>query len=234
MASSLTTSPKCTGSATGFSRNGSAGTFRSAATWKSTNSMRAVRSLSSAEGRRRSCSGLRAALADDRPYHAPRHVPGATGWSRCAGIRCHLGKQPLRRRSLHQTGENRREHRKGDVRTLRRHDRVRLDAAAHRYRHRDGRSNGADSLPRSLASETSRRASADRKNNRGRRLSRSVARAAFSCSGSRRSRQAGDRRGRRPDLDDSRRSKRWRRRPLRASTGSRWKSEPALTRPQAT
>jgi acyl homoserine lactone synthase len=55
------------------------------------------------------------------------------------------------------------EHRNSDVRTLRRHNRVRLDAATQRYRHRDGRPNGADSLPRSLASETFRRAAADRR-----------------------------------------------------------------------
>ena len=60
---SLTTSPKCIGSATAFSRSVSAGTFRSAATWKSTNSMPASR-LSSAEDRGWRRTGLCAALAD--------------------------------------------------------------------------------------------------------------------------------------------------------------------------
>ena len=113
-------------------------------------------------------------------------------------VRRHLGKQPLRRRSLHPRGEDGGQHRTSDLRTLRRHDRVRLDAAAHRYRHCNGRPDGADSLPRALAAETSRCAACDRKNDRGRRLPRSLARATFVCSGSRRSRQARDRRGRRP------------------------------------
>jgi hypothetical protein len=133
---------------------------------------------------------LRASIADNRPHYASRRVPGALGRSGCAGIRCHLRKQPLRRESLRKAGKDSGEHRKSDLRTLRRHDRVRLDAAAHRYRHRDRRSNGADSMLRSLASETPWCAAADRKDDHGRRLPRSLARAAFLCSGSRRSRQA--------------------------------------------
>ena len=131
----------------------------------------------------RSCSGLRAALADDRPHHASRHVPGALGRTGRAGIRRHLGKQPLRRRSLHQRGEDGRQHRASDLRTLRRHDRVRLDAAAHRYRHRDGRPDGADSLPRALASETSRlRRGRSEKRSRSPATSKSLA-SGFSASG---------------------------------------------------
>ncbi len=79
-------------------------------------------------------------------------------------------------------------------RTLRRHDRVRLDGAAHRHRHRDGRPDGADSLPRPLASETARCAACDRENDRGRRLPGSLARSAAECSRSRRSQRAGDQR----------------------------------------
>ena len=54
MASSSTTSPKCIGFVTGFSRNVSAGTSRSAATWRSTNSMPA--------GRRICCRGTTTAV----------------------------------------------------------------------------------------------------------------------------------------------------------------------------
>lgn len=68
-------------------------------------------------------------VADDRPQHASRHVPGALGRTGCAGIRCHLGKQPLRHRTLHPRGEDGWQHRTSD----RRHDRVRPDAAAHRH-----------------------------------------------------------------------------------------------------
>ena len=82
-------------------------------------------------------------------------------------------------------GEDGRQHRASDLRTLRRHDRVRLDAAAYRYRHRNGRADGADSLPRALAFAPSRLAAADRKNDRRRRLPRGVSRAASVRPGSR-------------------------------------------------
>ena len=110
----------------------------------------------------------------------------------CAGKPGHLGKQPLRCRSLHQRGEDGGQYRTSDLRTLRRYDRVRLDAAAHGYRHCNGRPDGADSLPRALAAETSRCAACDRKNDRGRRLPGSLARAAAECSRSRRSQRASD------------------------------------------
>ena len=179
-----TISPKCIGSVTGFSRSVSAGTCRSAATWKSTNSMPADPSIFC---RGTKTAGSRAASGSCRqpaqPCFAKRSC--ALGRTGCAGVRRDLGKQPLRRRSLFPRGEDGRQHRASDLRALRRHDRVRVDAAAHGYRHRNGRADGADSVPRALAFAASRLAAADRKDDRGRRLPRGV-RERLRASGSRR------------------------------------------------
>jgi hypothetical protein len=126
------------------------------------------------------------------PTMSSRDVPGTSGRPGSACMPDDMGKQPLRRRSLHERGEDSGEHRASDLRTVRRHDRVRLNAPAHRHSHRDGRAHGADSVSSALAFAASQFAARDRKDNRHRGLPRSVSRAASVRPGSRASRRHRD------------------------------------------
>jgi hypothetical protein len=166
-------SPKCTGSATVSSRNVSAGTSRSPGTWRSTNSMPA--------GRRTYCRRMTTAafkgacgFCRQPAHHAPRHLPCAPGRTACAGVRYDLGEQPVRCRFAFARREDRAQHRESDVRAVRRHDRIRLDASAHGHRHRDGCADGANPLPGAVAIAASGLSAGDRQNACSCGLSRSV------------------------------------------------------------
>jgi Autoinducer synthase len=94
------------------------------------------------QGRIQECVLL---LPTTGPTMLPRYLPAVAGRTARAGVRYHLGEQPVRRRSLLTRREDGAQYRQSDVRAVRRHDRIRLDAPAHRHRHRDGCADGANS-----------------------------------------------------------------------------------------